>query len=825
LLGIRGDINLREGELSIRWLYLPENWMIFLVIIGVFAFAFIIYRREKTDASGFSRFILTMLRTLIILLVALVLLGPVLTLEKSIKKLARVILLVDNSLSMKTIDFVESKKDLQLIAIATGLTERDLTPQIVEKVKQLTRLDISNKMLKRHKIPQQIARNFELVCYTFSSGRIKEKTDKQICSTKIDKETKMTAIGDAILAAYERSEAHQIAAIIVISDGRNNFGRDPAEIAERFGRNRVPIQIFTVVSGIPQPNRDFEIKDVEVPKRVLIGDKTRIRFSVGAKNFPKRYTKVEVYLRPIKKEPEYLAVELVESIDIYEKRIKEAEHIKSIDIFVEKDEQTIQQEFVHEFKYKGYYEFIFKIIPHEMELNIKNNYASTQIAVLDKKMKVLFVDYLPRYEYRYLKNALIRDKTLDTWCLLISADPDFPQETSPGLTPLTEYPVDIEKLKEFDAIILGDVHPGSLCDRDISDKEYRARLTKSLKNLKKFVSEFGGGLILMCGEHHNPQAFKGSLIEELLPFRRFEYPDEDELMGDNTYIYQVNPYEKNHPAVMVVPGNLTESLSMWEGKGERGLTDIRFVLKVDELKPAASTVIYAKSRSTGNTYPLFIYMRYGRGYIFYSCTDETWLWRYCVGDEYFYPFWRQILDWARVGKASPGRFEIKVEKDCYNLGEEVKIFVKAYTLDYSPAEDPPDAFIRIDSDEQELKLNKRRERGYFEAKFLPQKPGIYVVKCGKGEEWVHDAFKVVVLNREEADLSFNKRLLEDIAKLSGGKFFTLANVELLPKSLRRSAEVFIQVQEEDLWDAPLIYILFALLITSEWVIRKIIRLM
>jgi hypothetical protein len=25
LLGIRGDINLREGELSIRWLYLPEH--------------------------------------------------------------------------------------------------------------------------------------------------------------------------------------------------------------------------------------------------------------------------------------------------------------------------------------------------------------------------------------------------------------------------------------------------------------------------------------------------------------------------------------------------------------------------------------------------------------------------------------------------------------------------------------------------------------------------------------------------------------------------------------------------------------------------------
>ena len=58
----------------------------------------------------------------------------------------------------------------------------------------------------------------------------------------------------------------------------------------------------------------------------------------------------------------------------------------------------------------------------------QDNTRTAQVAVLDAKITVLYVDGYPRWEYRYIKNEMIRDKTVDISCLLTSADPSFAQE-------------------------------------------------------------------------------------------------------------------------------------------------------------------------------------------------------------------------------------------------------------------------------------------------------------------------------------------------------------------------------------------------------------
>ena len=50
--------------------------------------------------------------------------------------------------------------------------------------------------------------------------------------------------------------------------------------------------------------------------------------------------------------------------------------------------------------------------------------------MLDNNIAVLFVDGYPRWDYRYLKNSLLRDHTVKVSCLLTSADPSFRQEGS-----------------------------------------------------------------------------------------------------------------------------------------------------------------------------------------------------------------------------------------------------------------------------------------------------------------------------------------------------------------------------------------------------------
>ena len=62
------------------------------------------------------------------------------------------------------------------------------------------------------------------------------------------------------------------------------------------------------------------------------------------------------------------------------------------------------------------------------ELYENDNSVLKEISILDAKITVLYVEGYPRWEYRYIKNEMIRDKTVDISCLLTSADPTFAQE-------------------------------------------------------------------------------------------------------------------------------------------------------------------------------------------------------------------------------------------------------------------------------------------------------------------------------------------------------------------------------------------------------------
>src|SRR5439155_25110500 len=135
------------------------------------------------------------------------------------------------------------------------------------------------------------------------------------------------------------------------------------------------------------------------------------------------------------------------------------------------------------------------------EIDDEDNIRTAQVAVLDAKLSVLYVDGAPRWEYRYIKNEMIRDKTIDISCLLTSADPNFAQE---GDKPIKRFPESIEELMDYDVVLFGDVDP-----RQFSDAQ--------LQLVSDFVAKKGGGFGMIAGTKFSPQAFKNTAIEPLLP--------------------------------------------------------------------------------------------------------------------------------------------------------------------------------------------------------------------------------------------------------------------------------------------------------------------
>ena len=139
--------------------------------------------------------------------------------------------------------------------------------------------------------------------------------------------------------------------------------------------------------------------------------------------------------------------------------------------------------------------------PIEKDEQLKdNNTAAFHIAVRVVKLSVLVVDSQPRWEYRFLRNALARDPGVDLSCILFHPNIGL----GGGRDYLSTFPGSREMLTRYDVVFLGDVGIGK---GQLSEKD--AELIKGL------VEQQGSGLVFMPGRRGNHLSLIDSPLNEL----------------------------------------------------------------------------------------------------------------------------------------------------------------------------------------------------------------------------------------------------------------------------------------------------------------------
>ena len=108
-----------------------------------------------------------------------------------------------------------------------------------------------------------------------------------------------------------------------------------------------------------------------------------------------------------------------------------------------------------------------------------------------------------KHEYRYLKNALLREKTMDLSVLLTDADEQFVQE---GTDPIRRFPETPEELNRYDVVFFGDVDPRG-----------RWLSTSQMNMLLDFIGNEGGGFALIAGERARAATVRGHAAREARP--------------------------------------------------------------------------------------------------------------------------------------------------------------------------------------------------------------------------------------------------------------------------------------------------------------------
>ena len=107
-------------------------------------------------------------------------------------------------------------------------------------------------------------------------------------------------------------------------------------------------------------------------------------------------------------------------------------------------------------KEEGRFRYVIQAEPRDGSLTKESNRLTRTIQVRKEKIRVLLAQAYPSFEFRYLRNMLARDETIELRTVLQDADIEHSEQDP---TALRVFPVRRDELFAYDVIILGDVNP------------------------------------------------------------------------------------------------------------------------------------------------------------------------------------------------------------------------------------------------------------------------------------------------------------------------------------------------------------------------------
>jgi hypothetical protein len=747
-----------------------------------------LYRRERSVPAWGRRTLMT-LRCLLFLVALVAVNELVLGVDRT--GLPHLAILVDDSASQALTDQYSDPEVASSVEKLTGASGSALG--------ELPRIEIAKRWISQNDgdLLQRLQKNHRLKIYAVgSTTRLVAEVDKAdqveaavAAVTKLEAASTESRLGDGVKQVLSELRGIPPTALVMLTDGQTTDGENLPKAAESARRADVPL--YLVGLGDPQPPRNVEVADMEVDDVAFVDDV--IPFT--ARLTSQGYAGEELTIRLSEKttpngQPRPLGT----------KTIKAPPDGRSIRI----------PELDHRPREVGEITYIIESVPKDREQSTADNRVERKVTVKKEKLKILLVDGQPRFEYRYLKNFLEREETIDLSALLLSSDPEYADQDN---TAVAVFPTNRDDLFAYDVVILGDI-PASFLT------------ATQARNLAEFVTIKGGGLVLIAGQSFTPVAFKGTPLEDLLPIELADArdPTRGAAAGDLAAFRPRMTLEGRTSPIFRFGADEAASVSIWDG-----LQELFWYMEAPRKKPAAVVLAeHPTAVGSDGPLPLMLYHFAGSGKVYYQGLDDTWRWRFRVGDKYFGRYWIQLLRFMARSKLLGNRqAELIADRARYQRGDMVQLRVRFV----NPAVTPPGDRVRVELARQGLpprildlpkvvgsnnlfqtSLNTLAE-GSYTARLLPPPvldPPVMPVN-----------FVIEPPASERAKPSMNREELAQAAKTSDGRFFTAAGLETLVSTLPPPAKVPLDTDPPiPIWNSWPILLLFLLILLTEWLLRR-----
>jgi hypothetical protein len=441
-----------------------------------------------------------------------------------------------------------------------------------------------------------------------------------------------------------------------------------------------------------------------------------------------------------------------------------------------------------------------------------NNQLTAPIAIREEKLKVLVVESFPRWEYRYLKNALSRDPGVEVSCLLFH--PGLDNVGGGSKDYIKEFPGGLDALSKFDVVFLGDV-----------GLEEGQLTTENCRLLKGIVEHQASGLVFMPGGRGRQVSLQETELDDLYPVIM------DELQPDGWGSRTPGHFELTELGRRSLLTRLADTrddnLRVWED-----LPGFQWYAAVVRAKTGCETLaVHQDIANKHGRIPLLVTRTFGAGKVLFMGTDGAWRWREGVEDKYHYRFWGQVVRWMAYQRnmAKGETMRLYYAPDQPQVRQTLVLHANVVEASGEPLA-KGDVTARITSPlgkaETVRFTSSGDEWGVFDGRFTSEESGNHQVRlfCKQTNATLDTSFFVQGDAAETPGKPARPEVMEEIARVSHGKVLAPDQLEQLVQSLASLPEPSPSIRRVQLWSHPATVGLILLLLTIFWIGRKAVGL-
>ncbi len=636
-----------------------------------------------------------------------------------------------------------------------------------------------------------------------------------------------TRIGDAIRNVLTTHDPATLAGIIVATDGQSNGGADPSAAVSSARRSEVAL--YPIGLGSSDAPVNVRVVDLNAPRRVYPGD-----------NFV-----VTAVLQGSGPKPIDVEIQLLDGLDdtsgVSSGRDADGsirppgDVVDSQKLQVNNDGTLTGVRFELEPESVGRRRLAIRIVAPAEDKNSLDDIRDARYEVVSRKLKVMTIAGGPTREYRFVRNLLFRDPSIELHTWLQTGQPGISQDADQLLT---EFPSTAEALFQYDTIVM-------------FDPNWSALSLEALELLDRWLTQQAGGLVLVAGPVYHPQWTRKRTdprVTKIAGFFPINVSTRSPLAatgrqgGDSAWPLKFTP-EARRAEFLWIADSAVESFEVWDNFD--GVYDY---VDAKSAKPAAKVYAYYSDPTTEISGSLPIYLAsqfYGAGRVYFQGSGEMWRLR-GESDAYFDNYYTKLIRWVSEGRLlrDSNRGLLMVDSLRAQVGDTITIRAVLTDDQFEPldvAEVPAKLLApggRID-DLRLLPQQGEPRAGTYGARFVVREAGSYEVRLTLGdalnEQVLRQSVQVRLPTVELERPRRNDADLQSFATITGGEYLRV-DAETPDQAIATKLVSWIRPQPQTSVlpgtpdvdftrrrNAVLMWLL-ATMLTMEWVIRRLHRL-